>query len=149
MKKLTRRSFIRGTSVLAAGALAGMPNISFARNSLRESGIVSFQVDLFHQPLMIEGTLFVDEAKDIFGIRSFGLRGREVQAETQLPLETVRASMKTTYPWVLFATTTFKALPKQTLFVKAALEGDRFSLREVGKESFPFWIPAKDIRSVL
>jgi len=142
---------MRGSAALAAGAAIGMPKLALAR-TLREGGPVEFKVDLcLTKPLAIKGSLFSDESKGIFGIRSMCVLGKKVAAETHMNLARLQEVMQSSVPKTISALV-HKDGKVYNLSLIAAVEGKdrkRVSLREVGAEGVPFWIQAKDIKAVL
>jgi hypothetical protein len=149
--KTTRRDFIRGTTILAAGAVAGVgiPKVVLGK-SFRKSGFVQLKVHLPMRaaPYVIKGALFVDASKDIFGIQSYDSHGHHA-AETMFSLSEIMKATRSSSPGTPVWAVNRKDGQVRELFMTAGVEGEKFVLREVGAEHWPLWIQAKDVRAIL
>ena len=70
----TRRSFIASSAVLSAGGILGASGIPVNRKAVREHGPVRLWAKMpviFKEPVSVDGELFADDHRGMFGIRIF------------------------------------------------------------------------------
>jgi hypothetical protein len=95
MGNMTRRTFIRGTAAIAAGAAAGLtiPKIGQADSKgIREYAPVKVWTRfLGPESIVIQGAIYADDRRDVFGIRVFD-KGEEF-SRAELPFSVVKDVM--------------------------------------------------------
>lgn len=147
MENVTRRAFIGNTAAIAGAAVLGIE----AARAVLEHGPVEIQMYFFTKdPVVIKGSVFSDERRDVFGVRAFVEPGKEPTMEVSLSAMRkaveARPSRSTVTP----------------LFVNEERENSQFPLAmtvENGKVSFlfenpghepsPVWLQLSDVQRVL
>jgi hypothetical protein len=85
MGNMTRRKFIQGTTAIAAGAAVGLT----VSKGIREHAPVEIRTFfLSDDPVVVQGALYADDRRDVFGIRAFD-QGKEM-ARGEFQLSSVR-----------------------------------------------------------
>jgi hypothetical protein len=150
MGDMNRRHFIGTAAALAAGAgmLNGTSTVLAARENYREHGPISFRMYFFHpDPIVIKGSVFVDEAKNIFGMRAYGNRG-EVFAEMTVPYSLVKNILDTGRTSHMYARVQVEKETKIKV-MGMSIESKKFMVREYEKPAVAFWAMVEDVRRVV
>lgn len=146
MGNLTRRDFMHGATVFAAGAAVGIP-----ASKIREHGPVDLRMYFFSSKLFVlKVGLHSDEAKDLFGIRVLPYDRSDKPGEVRLPLSKVREIVEFRAPAgplkVECKNSDGEVEQRQMLLTVA--HGDLI-IRDGETPSAPFWLSLKDVRRVL
>lgn len=143
----SRRSFIASSVTLVAGAAFRMPS----RRSLRKHGPVSLYTNFifFKEPIEIKSELFVDEGRDVFGIRCFDERGiqRAIIKTSFLNLKAVLKDSPGKIVCLCFDDEDKEV--RATLAVVREAEKVTFLIDDGNGGSHPFWMDLADILKVL
>lgn len=147
MAEMTRRAFIGSTAAVAAGAAVGLT----ASKGFREHGPVKIQFDFFG-PVVIEGRIFSDERRNIFGVRTFD-KGKEM-GRFELRLSNVKeivASPSKTARLLIRGRNKDGKIEGECWTSVIAADGNLTFLveEELGKHPSPIWMPLVDVQRVL
>ena len=147
MENVSRRTFLQGATMLAAGAAAGIP----ASEGLREYGPVDLRMHFFTKDhVVIKGAIFSDAKNDLFGIRVFFGKSNEQTGEVRMPLSKIRHLTSSKMP-----AATFKA---ECQYADGAVESynlcgviikDDLILKEAEHDGAPLRLKMEDVERVL
>jgi len=147
MGNMTRRRFIQGTTAIAAGAAVGLA----ASKGIRKHGPVEIRTFfLSPDPLVIQGALYADERRDVFGIRAFD-KGREA-IRAELRLSSVRKAVASSDRIRCHVTTWDGEGRIQEGDVNLVAKDDEnltFLVDDRGRAPHPIWMGLTDVRRVL
>jgi hypothetical protein len=146
MGNMTRRKFIRGTIVMAAGAAAGLT----AYKGFREHGPVDIKFYLFSKdPVVVKSSLFSDERRDIFGMRMLEAGHWLPAFQVEMPLSRIRRILSSAYRGGACPVTVYYrgGRTERTSMVVAA-ESEKFTVR-FDPDPTPVWLQLSDVRRVL
>jgi hypothetical protein len=156
MGNMTRRTFIRGTAAIAAGAAAGLtiPRLGLANSKgIREYAPVEIRTFfLGPDPIVIQSAIYADDRRDVFGIRVFE-KGEEF-CRAEIGLSIVKRVVASPFKTILCGIFTRNEHGKtEKLYVDLLSEDGclTFYLRdERNKRSDkPVWMSLTDVRRVL
>lgn len=143
MENVTRRNFIQGATVLAAGAAVGIP----AYRGLKEHGPIDLRMYIFSKdPIIIKVMAFSDEKKDLFGIRAFGHK-----VEMRMLLSKVKKVMEPRF-FAVSGAAEFEAedgvIERRAMIISR--NGDDITFHAADSmESAPLWVKISDVQRVL
>jgi hypothetical protein len=142
MKGTSRRDFIMGTAAIAAGAAVGLT----ALKGIRTHSPVEIRTFLFTtDPIVIQSSLYADDRRDVFGIRTFD-NGKEA-CRVEVQLSTVRKSVASSG---MTARCHFTTLDEEGDVSLVAKDGNlTFLFDEPGRPPSPVWMSLADVQRVL
>jgi hypothetical protein len=147
MGNMTRRKFIHGTTAIAAGAAVGLT----AFKSIRTYAPMEIRTFfLSDDPLVIQGALYADDRRDVFGIRTFD-KGREaVRAELRLSIVRETVAFPSRMARCHVTTWDQKGRIQEGDVSLVAKDGNlTFLVDERGRSPHPIWMSLTDARRVL
>ena len=153
MENMTRRTFIRGTAAIAAGAAAGLtiPRLGLADSkSLREYAPVEVRTYfLGPDPLVIQGAIYADDRRDVLGIRVFD-KGKEfgwVKIRLSIVKEVVASSKMITCR--VFARNEHGKIEEFNVDLSEHNGNIVLLIHEQNRSRTPVWMSLADVRRVL
>jgi hypothetical protein len=146
MEDVTRRKFIQGTTALAASAAVGIP----MTGAFREYGPVELKLMFFSRvPTIIQGSVFSDEGKDIFGINAFFYNTREKTGTATMSLTKIRKIVESRSSGIVRVSTKNQGGDTDERDILIGAASKDLTFREQENEAAPFWILMQDVRQVL
>jgi len=146
--KLTRRTFLQSAATLAGGAAAGL----LASNGIRKYGPVEIRTYfLSNDPLVIKGSLFADERRDIFGIRAFDEHGGQM-CLVEMPLHDMKkvVDMRSSNSKVIVLIVDEHGKKDLAPLAVTVEHGNlTFYMNEEGQKPSPVWLRLSDVQRVL
>jgi hypothetical protein len=145
---LTRRTFIQGAGVLAAGTAVG----GMIFKGTKEHGPIGIRMFFFgKEPIVIDGDLLSDELRDVFRIRSFD-KG-DLMATAELKLSEVKKAVATPGKTVRMevAMQSERGIVENG-FISVVARGETLTFlidEKIGPDPSPVWIMLEDVRRVL
>jgi len=144
MEKVTRRGFMQGAAVLAAGAAAG----GMIWKGVKEHGPVNIWMFFWsNKPTSIQGKLLSDELRDVFQVEVFADKGYRTIAEfklseirklVQMPGKKVRLAMAMKGP---------EGTAEGVILGVVQYRNLTFFMTE--EQSSPVWLRMEDVNRVL
>jgi len=146
--KLTRRTFLQSAATLAGGAAAGL----LVSSGIRKYGPVDIRTYfLSNDPIVIKGSLFADERNDVFGIRAFDERGRQM-ALVEMPLHDIKkiVDMRSPNSKVIVLIVGEDGKKDSGILAVTVEHGNlTFYMNEEGQKPSPVWLRLSDVQRVL
>lgn len=146
MEDLTRRKFIQGTTALVAAAGVGIP----ISEGLREHGPVDLKFLFFsNEPMIIRGSVFSDEKKDVFGINAFFYNTHQKTGTATMSLTRIREIVKSRSSGIVRLSMKNEDGDNEPKDVLIGSDGQDLTFREGEHEEAPFWLSTQDVQQVL
>lgn len=146
MGKMTRRTFIKGSTGVAAGVALGIS----ASEGIRRHGPVRIQTYfLTKDPIVIEGSLLTDAHRDLFRIYAL-VEPKYPPVIAEMSLSDMRMAVETGSGSILLVMKGYdKKTERAPVSVKVDRENVTFVFGGSRKDSAPVWLPLSDVQKVL